>query len=124
MSALAEIRQYALSMPGAWPDEPWEGSDVVKVGPAGGGKIFCFVDHADDPAIAVKCGNNRDEAGEWLDRYPGAARPMKYLATYGWNRLQVDTGIPIEELREAIEDSYRDVTSRLPVRHRPEGWQR
>ena len=28
-----EIREHALSLPGAWPDEPWEGDLVAKVGP-------------------------------------------------------------------------------------------
>ena len=30
---------YCLAKPGAWPDEPWEGDVVAKVG----SKIFAFV---------------------------------------------------------------------------------
>lgn len=33
------LSDYALALPGAWPDEPWEGDAVAKVGPEGDGKI-------------------------------------------------------------------------------------
>lgn len=29
-----ELLQYCLAKPGAWPDEPWEGDTVAKVGTA------------------------------------------------------------------------------------------
>ena len=34
-----ELLEYALSLPGAWRDEPWEGDTVAKVGD----KIFAFL---------------------------------------------------------------------------------
>ena len=34
-----ELRDYCLAKPGAWPDEPWEGDSVAKVG----SKIFAFL---------------------------------------------------------------------------------
>ena len=34
-----ELRDYSLAKPGAWPDEPWEGDSVAKVG----SKIFAFL---------------------------------------------------------------------------------
>ena len=33
-----ELLAYCLAKPGAWPDEPWDGDVVAKVGP----KIFAF----------------------------------------------------------------------------------
>src|SRR5439155_704252 len=38
-----ELREYALSKPGAWPDQPWEGDVVAKVGERDRGKIFAFL---------------------------------------------------------------------------------
>ncbi len=35
----AELMSYCLGKPGAWPDEPWEGDVVAKVG----AKIFAFL---------------------------------------------------------------------------------
>ncbi|MGH3203649.1 MAG: MmcQ/YjbR family DNA-binding protein [Streptosporangiaceae bacterium] len=34
-----ELLTYCLAKPGAWPDEPWDGDVVVKVG----AKIFAFL---------------------------------------------------------------------------------
>ena len=28
-----ELREHCLAKPGAWPDSPWEGDQVAKVGP-------------------------------------------------------------------------------------------
>ncbi len=58
---------------------------------------------------------------EWLDRYPTAARVMAYLGRSGWNDLDDDV-IPDDELREAVDESYRLVVAKLPRKHRPDGW--
>ena len=47
MSGQPDWHAYCLAKPGAWPDSPWEGDTVVKVGP----KIFVFLG-ADRPATA------------------------------------------------------------------------
>ena len=44
-----ELRDYSLAKPGAWPDEPWEGDSVAKVG----SKIFAFLG---SETVGVKCG--------------------------------------------------------------------
>ena len=110
------LAEYALSRPGAWPDQPWEGDHVAKVGPGERGKIFAFLGAA---TLGVKCGLTREEADEWLQRYPDDAAVMAYIGRSGWNTLRVDGAIPVEELREAIEDSYDLVVSRMPKRDRP-----
>ena len=112
------ISDYALAMPGAWPDEPWEGDRVAKVGPAGAGKIFAFLGR---DTVGVKCGN-REEADEWLERYPDDARVMAYIGRSGWNTLVRGAAIEDEELCEAIADSYALVVATLPKKHRPAGW--
>lgn len=114
------VSEYALAMPGAWPDEPWEGDRVAKVGPDGAGKIFAFLGEG---SIGVKCGT-REEADEWLERYPDDARVMAYIGRSGWNSLARSGAIEDEELCEAIAESYALVVAKLPRKHRPQGWDR
>lgn len=110
-----ELLEYCLAKPGAWQDEPWEGDVVAKVGD----KIFAFLGSADDPSVGVKCGRDRDEAGEWLARYPDDASIMAYIGRSGWNTLRVGGAIPDEEIRQAVDDSYAMVVAKLPKRLRP-----
>lgn len=104
---------YCLAKPGAWQDEPWDGDVVAKVGP----KIFAFL--GSGASIGVKCGRSREEADEWLHRYPDDASVMPYIGRSGWNTLRVGGAIPDEELEEAIDASYQTVVAKLPKRDRP-----
>ena len=108
-----ELLAYCLAKPGAWEDEPWEGDVVVKVAE----RIFAFL--GDGTSVGVKCGRNRDEADEWLIRYPNDASVMAYIGRSGWNTLKVNGAIADDELREAIDDSYDTVVSKLPKSKRP-----
>jgi predicted DNA-binding protein (MmcQ/YjbR family) len=112
-----EVVDYALAKPGAWQDEPWEGDLVAKVDE----KIFVFFGES---AIGVKCGDDREEADPWLIRYPEDASVMAYIGRSGWNNLAFDGAIPGQELRDAIDDSYLSVVSRLPRSRRPDGWEK
>ena len=109
-----ELREYALAKPGAWADQPWEGDHVAKVG----AKIFAFLG---DASVTVKCGATRDEADEWLARYPADASVMAYIGRSGWNTLRIGGAIPDDELRDAIDASYDAVVSKLPKMDRPTG---
>lgn len=111
-----DVSSYALAKPGAWPDEPWEGDQVAKVGPGEQGKIFAFLS---TDSVGVKCGATRDEADEWLARYPDDASVMAYIGRSGWNTLRIDGGIPDDELLEALDISYELVVAKLPKKHRP-----
>lgn len=115
----AEMLSHCLSKPGAWRDEPWEGDSVVKVAT----KIFAFLgsETGSKTGVGVKCGRTREEADEWLLRYPDDAAAMPYLGRSGWNTLRLDGAIPDDELLEAVEASYRAVVSRLPKKDRPPG---
>jgi predicted DNA-binding protein (MmcQ/YjbR family) len=113
-----EVREHALAMPGAWPDQPWDAYAVAKVGPVGRGKIFAFFG---DGTLGVKAAPTREEADEWLARYPDDARPMPHLGHVGWNELRVDRAIPVQELLEAVEDSYDLVVEKMPRKDRPGG---
>ena len=112
-----DVLAYCLGKPGAWQDEPWEGDLVTKVAD----KIFAFHGSAEGPGstIGLKCGRDRDEADEWLERYPEDARVMAYIGRYGWNTLTLGGAIPAAEIGEAIDASYADVVSRLPRSKRP-----
>ncbi|HET6627224.1 MAG TPA: MmcQ/YjbR family DNA-binding protein [Nocardioidaceae bacterium] len=115
-----DLAAYCLGKPGAWPDQPWEGDSVAKVSDgSGGGKIFAFLGAG---SVGVKCGADRDVADEWLTRYPDDASVMAYIGRSGWNTLVVGAGIPDDEIREAVDVSYRLVVAKLPKKHRPEGW--
>ena len=51
---MTDFLAYCLAKPGAWPDEPWEGDVVAKVGD----KIFAFVGDG-TTALGLKCGGSR-----------------------------------------------------------------
>jgi predicted DNA-binding protein (MmcQ/YjbR family) len=108
-----ELLNYCLAKPGAWRDEPWEGDSVAKVG----GKIFAFVGSED--SVGIKCGRSREEADEWLVRYPDDASVMPYIGRSGWNTLRIGGAIPDDELLEAVDASYDAVVSKLPKKDRP-----
>jgi predicted DNA-binding protein (MmcQ/YjbR family) len=108
-----ELVRYCLDKPGAWQDEPWEGDTVAKVAT----KIFAFL--GSGTAVGVKCGLTRDEADEWLARYPQDATVMPYIGRSGWNTLQLGGAIPDDELLEAVDASYDFVVAKLPKKDRP-----
>jgi predicted DNA-binding protein (MmcQ/YjbR family) len=108
-----ELLRYCLAKPGAWQDEPWEGDVVVKVGP----KIFAFL--GSGTSVGVKCGATREEADEWLHRYPADASVMPYIGRSGWNTLRLGGAIEDDEVLEAVDTSYDAVVARLPKRDRP-----
>ena len=114
-----DLREHALGKPGAWLDQPWEGDHVAKVGPDERGKIFAFLGR---DAVGVKAGATRDEADEWLARYPVDASAMAYIGRSGWNTLRVNGAIPDDEILEAVDDSYALVVAKLPKKLRPDGW--
>ena len=89
------LRAAALALPGAWEDSPWEGDAVAKVGD----KIFVFLG---GESIGVKSARTRQEADEWLHRYPDDASVMAYIGRHGWNTLRVGGAIPEDELLEAL----------------------
>ena len=114
------MQAYCLAKPGAWADDPWEHEHpVVKVGPGEHGRIFAFLGSG---GVGVKAGATREVADEWLARYPGDARVMRYIGRAGWNDLDFDGAIPDDELLEAVDESYRMVVAKLPKKHRPAGW--
>lgn len=110
-----EVLGYCLDKPGGWQDEPWEGDVVVKVA----NKIFAFL--GSGTSVGLKCGRTRDEADEWIARFPQDAEVMAYIGRSGRNSLRIGGAIPDDELLEAVDASYDIVVSRLPKKDRPAG---
>jgi predicted DNA-binding protein (MmcQ/YjbR family) len=106
--------RYALSKPGAWPDSPWaDEHDLAKVG----SKIFLFQGKVEGRnTITVK--NSEAAVAELKQRYPELARAPRYLDKRLWVQLVID-GVPDEEVRELIDDSYDQVVAKLPKSERP-----
>ena len=102
-----DLTQYCLAKPGAWPDEQWDGDTVAKVGD----KIFAFLG---GDAVGLSCGAGREEADEWVARYPHDARASPYIGRFGWNVMTVGGAIPRDELLEAVDSSYEAVGASGP----------
>ena len=108
---VAALEAFALTLPEAWPDNPW-GDRVVKVGK----KIFLFVSGADAerPVITAKLPESRDHALSYPDAFP-----TRYgLGKHGWVTIFVD-GVPEEErevLFDFVEESYRAVATKTLVK--------
>ncbi|MFL6100850.1 MAG: MmcQ/YjbR family DNA-binding protein [Actinomycetales bacterium] len=119
----ADVRGHCLAKPGAWLDQPWEGDHVAKVGD----KIFAFLGGGDAPpgeaaapaGVGLKCGRAREEADEWVQRFPDDARSSAYIGRFGWNVLTIGGAIPDDELLEAVDASYEQVVAGLPRSNRP-----
>ncbi len=107
-----ELLAYCLQKPGAWRDEPWEGDVVAKVAD----RIFAF---PGEGTVGLKLGASREEADEWLARYPHDARVMAYIGRFGWNTLTVGGAISDDEILEAVDASYEAIVGKLPRSQRP-----
>jgi predicted DNA-binding protein (MmcQ/YjbR family) len=102
--AKAALRRYALSLRGAWEDHPW-GEDVAKVGP----KVFVFFGRPE--GIALMVGVKLPSSLLFARSRPFYA-PMGYgMDRSGWitARFREEDDVPLELLKEWIEESYRAI---------------
>ena len=106
----------ALSMPGAWADQPWHDDTVVKVG----SRIFAFLGADGGSTVVLRCRPEDVEA--WRQRYPQSLGPAPYLRAKPWNRIQLDGSVPAADLEVLLEESYDCVVERLTKKERPAGW--
>ena len=106
-ASLDALEAFAIDLPGAFRDMPWEEDAVAKVGK----KIFVFFGSGgEDPAISVKLPESADHALS----IPGA-RPTSYgLGRHGWVTVPV-TGTSTDLLQDWIEESYRTIASKTLV---------
>ena len=100
---LDELEAFALHLPGAFSDMPWEGDVVAKVGK----KIFVFfgMPQSDALSFTVKLPHSNDEALSM----PWSAVPGYGLERGHWVTLTPPPDAPLELLTAWIEESYRTV---------------
>jgi predicted DNA-binding protein (MmcQ/YjbR family) len=103
-----KVREFALSLPGASVDVPWEDDEVVKAR----GKIFVFLGPPGSSRITVKLDESHAHALSIE-----AAQPAGYgLGKSGWVTVPVRAdGLGVALLREWVEESYRIVAPKKLV---------
>jgi predicted DNA-binding protein (MmcQ/YjbR family) len=100
----ARLRDYALSLPGAWEDFPW-GERVAKVDK----KVFVFLGHDEDAGQSCVTVKLVESHGHAL-AIEGTAPTGYGLGRAGWVDVSVQAeGVTPDLLCEWIEESYRIV---------------
>ncbi len=102
------LREFALSLPGAYEDHPW-GERVVKVNR----KVFVFLgmDGSAEPGVGLKLVTSHPMALA----QPGVT-PMGYgLGRAGWVWVLLGPETPLEMLRDWAIESYRAVAPKRLV---------
>jgi predicted DNA-binding protein (MmcQ/YjbR family) len=105
----AQLRSFALSLPGAAEDFPW-GERVAKVN----GKIFVFLGHDEEtpPLMTVKLVESHGHAMA----LEGARSTGYGLGRAGWMNVPLlAEGVTFDLLRDWIEESYRIVAPKRLV---------
>jgi predicted DNA-binding protein (MmcQ/YjbR family) len=95
------ILRFALGLPAAWEDQPWEEDVVAKVDK----KIFVFLgaEDSEEPGMTVKL----DESHEQALAVPGATPTGYGLGRSGWVTVPFrDTTPPLEVLKDWVVESY------------------
>jgi predicted DNA-binding protein (MmcQ/YjbR family) len=100
------LEAFALALPGAFRDTPWDGSPVAKVGK----KIFVFFGSGADPSISVKLPDSADHALS----LEGAVPTSYGLGRHGWVTVPV-VATPPDLLQDWIEESYRTIAAKRLV---------
>jgi predicted DNA-binding protein (MmcQ/YjbR family) len=111
---LDAIRAFALGLPGAWEDWPWEEDATAKVGK----KVFAFLGPEGEPderhTITVKLPESAEQA-LLLD----CCQPTGYgLGRANWVTIRVGAADcpPLEVLLDWVEESYRTIAPKTLVR--------
>jgi predicted DNA-binding protein (MmcQ/YjbR family) len=115
-----ELRRWCLEQPGAIEEFPFgPENSVFKVE----GKIFALTRLAGRPLrVSLKC---EPVLAEELRQMHVAVTPGYHLNKKHWNTVVLDGSLPLQTIKEMVEDSYDLVVSRLPAaRRRALGWHR
>ncbi len=101
-AALAELKAFGLAYPGAHSKSPWPGHDDLAVND----KTFAYLSIPGEP-LSISC--KLPETSPMALLLPNA-KPTAYgLGKSGWVSLSFDPkdAIPVEMLKEWIDESYR-----------------
>jgi predicted DNA-binding protein (MmcQ/YjbR family) len=110
---VARLREFALGLPGAWEDFPWEDDRVAKVGK----KVFAFLGWAeprDDQQVSLKLPESAEQALTL-----SCCAPTGYgLGRANWVtvRLAAADCPPVEVLLDWVEESYRTIAPKALLR--------
>ena len=109
MSALRDrLLEFALSLPEAFPDQPWEDDTVAKVR----AKIFVFFGGPHSTRMTVKLVESNAHALSIADAQPSAYG----LGKHAWVTVPLDaSGLTPALLEDWIEESYRIVAPKRLV---------
>lgn len=109
-----DVADLCESLPGAWPDTPWEDDLVYKLGNRNadgkGGKIFIFLGQPKPDGVPEEITIKTDPAllPVLQDRYESVSIPS-YLKRGGWIAVKLESDLPDDELEELIIDSYERI---------------
>jgi predicted DNA-binding protein (MmcQ/YjbR family) len=105
----AELRDYCLSFAGAQETFPFgPETSVFKVG----GKMFALSRlNAESLRVSLKC---EPQLARALREAHADVLPGYHLNKQHWNTVIVDGGLPVQMVRDMIEDSYDLVVAQLP----------
>ena len=107
----AELRDYCLAKPGAWPDEPWEGDRSRRSAPRSS-RSSVGVRRAE---VRRHPRGGRRVAGP----YPDDASVMPYIGRSGWNTLGSAARSPTTRSARRSTGPTTRVVAKLPKKERP-----
>jgi len=79
--------------------------------------MFCLTDLVDDFAVALK--NDPEKNMVLREQFP-AVRPGYHMNKQHWNTVLIDGSISDKMLIQLIDESYRLVVKKLPLKMREE----
>lgn len=116
-----EVADFCETLPGAWPDTPWEDDLVYKLGNRNaegkGGKVFIFFGQPKPEGVPEEIAIKTDPAilPALIDKYESVSIPS-YLKRGGWIAVKLESDLPDEELIDLIEDSHERILSSFSKR--------
>lgn len=113
---LDRVRAICLSLPGGKEVEAW-GHPTFRAGK----KMFAAIgwEHTDCKQVAIGMKVGHDRQAELLedDRF----FPTPYAAHQGWVSLRIDKKTDWEEVKELLQEAYRQVALRRMIKQLDEG---
>lgn len=109
---IEEFRDYCLIKPGVTESFPFDETTLVfKVA----GKMFALTDTDDDFSVNLKCQPERSI--ELQEKY-ASVNPGYHMDKRHWITVKVDGSVPVETIRDLIDESYRLVVEKLSKKQR------